>query len=141
MKVIETELKKYILDSYSSEHGSIYLFKNLVITEINEGEHVTVGNNLEQIAMIARFYGKDKPFGYISNRINSFSVEAIEYSKFTSLLNNMKIFASVIYHKNNILSIEMEKKFCEIPYETYDNLLESYKKIDTLITNSMKVNI
>jgi len=66
MKVLETILKEYIIDSYKNEYGNIYLFKNLVITEINEGVHVNVANSLEQIAMISKFYGKEKPFGYIS---------------------------------------------------------------------------
>jgi len=40
----------------------------------------------------------------------------------------------------HILSIEMEKKFCEIPYKTYNNLLESYNEINSLITNDIKIN-
>lgn len=141
MSVLETSLKKHIKKSFNSNIGTIYLFENIVVSEINEGVHLTVESSLEYIKLISKFFSNKKPFGYISNRINSFSVEAIDYKKFTNLLENMKVFSAVNHNENNILNVDIEKKFCDIPYKTYDCIIQSYKEIDYLITSYKKENL
>ena len=54
--------------------GRLYLFDNYIITEFNEGINITF-ENFSEVSEIIKSHYKNEPFGFISNRINSYSMD------------------------------------------------------------------
>ncbi len=64
---------KELVDSIEVKIGKLYFFQNYVVTEFNEGVHITFENFSETGRLIKSFY-KDEEFGVITNRTNSYSL-------------------------------------------------------------------
>ncbi len=60
------------------EFGTVTFFKNIQIAELNEGILFDIPKNQELLAL-ARERFNNQPYGYISNRVNSYSVNPIIY--------------------------------------------------------------
>ena len=61
--------------------GNVYFCKKFFISEFNDGIHLD-WNKVEQvITELFKFYDKNVKLGYISNRINSYSVDPHYWDK------------------------------------------------------------
>jgi len=137
MKLIDSNLKDEVLKSYNFALGNLYLMENVAISEINEGRHMSVNSADDYLYALSEFYGEEKKFGYISNRINSFSVEALDFRKFTDILKNLKVFYTVAYKHQDEINVDIEKKFCNIPYKGWSSLNEAYDHLNEYIKNKV----
>ena len=72
---------------------TIDIYSNYVISRINEGFHLTPDKN-RILEDIANDYFKNKPFAYITHRINSYPVDP-SISEPTSKLKNLTRLAVV----------------------------------------------
>lgn len=100
--------------------GKIYIHNNYMIAEVNEGE--TVSQFKYKIVIeAAKTYYKDKPFIYISNRINSYAVDPIVYKK-TSEIENLVGFAIVSKNRIALRNTEIESLFSSKPLELFTHL-------------------
>ena len=140
MKIINSELSDKIIEQHSVKLGQFYFLKDLVVAEINDGEHIDFESSQNYLKLINKFYGTEKPFGYICNRINYFSISPLDYPKFIKEMPNLSIFG--IVHNNHFdrMNYEVEKRFCIKPYKSYNDLNLAYKKVKSFIEN-LKVNI
>ena len=73
MKIIGKKLR----DTYAFEKGKLYLYDDLIVGEINEGEHVSVDMMLSFFEFFHENY--KLPFGYISLRTHSYSIDPQVY--------------------------------------------------------------
>lgn len=130
MKLINSTLSKSILKTYKIEVGEFHFFQNMVIAEINEGIHMDFEKSKEHIQLIQRFYGNRKPFGYVCNRVNTFSVSPLDYIKFNNALGNLEIYG--IIHSNHFdkLNFDVEKRFCNKPFLAFNDVESAYKNIN-----------
>lgn len=64
--------------------GSVYLFDNYIVTEFNEGVDVNFDNFQEVTDIIKNHFGH-RPFGFIANRSNSYSIDLTDSLKFNNL--------------------------------------------------------
>lgn len=136
MKTIESNLRPGIVESYNFKIGNLYLFENIAISEIHEGKHLTLEAIDDYLIAISEFYGNKKSFGYISNRINSFSIEAIQFPKFVNVLKNLKTFSTIVYKNINVMTVDIEKQFCPIPYEKSNSLYDAFISINKKILSA-----
>ena len=67
-----------MLKSLKYPFCTIDIYSNYIISRINEGFHLTPDKN-RVLEDIANDYFKDKPFVYITHRINSYSVDPSIY--------------------------------------------------------------
>ncbi|SFZ94345.1 hypothetical protein SAMN05428642_104103 [Flaviramulus basaltis] len=100
--------------------GTFYIYNDYLIVEANEGETVTVESN-DILVDIADTYYSGKEFVYITNRINSYSVDPAVYSK-TSLITNLVGFAVVATNYISLSNAEIEKLFLSKPFESFTEL-------------------
>ncbi|WGD34447.1 hypothetical protein [Olleya sp. YS] len=92
---------------------------NYVISTINEGVIFgKVESRLQSSEILDVF--NDKPFVYISNRINSYSVDPTIYIE-SSQICNLSGFAAVIGEFSN-RNVEVERLFLNKPFESFSNL-------------------
>lgn len=135
MKIINSEISKKIIEYHSIGLGQFYFLKNMVVAEINEGVHIDFKVSQEFIKLIIKFYGTDKPFGYICNRVNNFSISPLDFVKFNSAVPNLTIYG--IVHNNHFdrMNFEIEKRFCNKPYNSYTDLYSAYNQVGIFIKN------
>jgi len=123
--VTETALNDEIIEIYKHDIGVLYFFENRVISEINEGEHVSIPKAKRLVEAINLFFDGNKSYGYISNRINDFSVSPLDFSNFKLFLKNINSYSRVTYNNYRNESMNLEKRFCKIPYKEFSSLIDA----------------
>jgi hypothetical protein len=91
------------------EFGSVTFLDNIQIAELNEGILFDTPQNQELIDLAREQYN-DEPYGYISNRVNSYSVNPIIYMEAANISN---LVAIAIVSNNPIVgkNAQIEKQF------------------------------
>ena len=92
--------------------GNFYFFEKFVISEINEGVHF----DWEKVQLIMKvafqFYNENFKIAYISNRVNSYSMEPQTWMKFKKNGLNFIVAAAIIVYDEISLEIAtLEKSF------------------------------
>ena len=110
---------------------TIDIYSNYVISRINEGFHLTPDKN-RILEDIANDYFKDKPFVYITHRINSYSVDPSIYLQTSKVKNlaGMAVVAEAPLSKGNA---EVEKLFLKKPFEIFTDLNDAIEWVKSLI--------
>lgn len=125
MQLDQSIFKDKILKVLPVKTGVLYFFKNIVCIEVNEGIHLNLELSKEIFEPINTFYRDVDAIGFLSNRINDFSIEAIDYPKFFEALPKIKLFSVVYYTINNRYNIDIEKQFIEnVSFKGFNNLKE-----------------
>ncbi|UOB17232.1 hypothetical protein [Abyssalbus ytuae] len=92
------------------EFGTLEIFNDYAIGEINEGIDFKCEQN-EKIISVCKKYFKDRPFGYISNRTTSFSIDPSIYNQLRNNLKNLVAIAVIAKNPAQILSTNVEQIF------------------------------
>jgi hypothetical protein len=101
---------------------TLSFFDNYVISVINEGEHVDYTLNKILIKKIEKRF--NKPFIYITNRINSYSVDPNIYPR-TTEVKNLAGFAVVSKAHMAKVNAQIEQMFFGKPFEIFSELEEA----------------
>ena len=138
MNIKETKLINCVEAINNANLGSLYFYDNVVVSEINEDAHVSLDVGEEHMELIQNHFG-DKPFIYLSNRVNEFSTNAIDFEKFCNIFPNMKAFLTVYYNQFTYKSLFFEKQFCKTPYFDFKNLTEAYNYVSLYLLNQLNM--
>jgi len=131
---------KQLIDTYTFEWGKLYLYNDLAIGEINQGVHVTA----ETLLSFFEFFQENYkiPFGYISHRINSYSIDPQVY-KMLPKNSLLKGIAVVSDQKFSSLNARVEKNFYNGRYELFTTIDAAVNWLDTIVVhenNNMDVS-
>lgn len=124
------ENKKYKLLTVNL--GRLYLFDNYIITEFNEGINITFENFSEVSEIIISHY-KNEPFGFISNRINSFSLDLNDAHLYNKTFPNLKAYAVVVYKPLTHRVFEIENHFFNFNREVFKNLEKATEWVENTL--------
>ncbi|MBT0608728.1 hypothetical protein [Aequorivita echinoideorum] len=113
------------------EFGELNVFKNFVIAIMNEGTTVLPKHN-DVLRDIADRYFENRPFGYITYRKNSYSVDPLVYIQ-TSQIENLIGFAVVSKEESKLANLEIEKYFLKKPLASFSSLDDAKDWINSLI--------
>ena len=91
--------------------GNFYLCDTFVISEINEGIHFDWDKILEVIGALLDYYGEDLKIAYISNRVDSYSIEPQLWYKFHKEFDFIIATATVAYNDRGYINASIEKQF------------------------------
>ena len=113
---MKIEESKYIGQEHKKVEmpfGNFYFFERFLVSEINQGVHFS-WNKVKKVAEIAsNYYGENNKIVYISNRVNSYSIEPQSWLKFDKEYNFFKASAIIAYDMKGGLSVVLEKLFSE----------------------------
>ena len=112
------------------ETCSLEFFENYVVSTIYEGVIFGKKESQVQTKEILEVF-KNKPFVYISNRINSYSVDPIIYLK-TSKIASLAGFA-IVSKSLSARNAEVESLFLNKPFEIFDTLEEAKSWANSLL--------
>lgn len=108
------------------EFGQVRIFQNILIAELNEGVLFNANNNSE-LLKIGNEVFKNRPYGYISLRKNSYAVDPLVYRE-AALAENLKAIAVVSENeliKLNAHSVERQFYKDSGSFEVFDSLEEA----------------
>lgn len=127
-----------VLKTIETDFAKLNFYERFVITEMNEG--IDLDENIVDVMIhfAVDFYG-DKPFGYISNRIHSYSVNPVIYFKI-SKIKNLAAFAVVSTRMIVSYNVKIEKAFITKPFELFDNLDEAVNWVTQLVNKHQDYN-
>lgn len=111
--------------------GQMTIYNNYVVTIMKEGITVTPDYN-QDLVRVTNTYFKNKPFVYITHRINSYAVDPKIYIE-TSKIINLKGFAVVSEDFKARVNAQIEKLFFNKPYETFSSLEEAFAWANHLV--------
>ncbi|ALJ03935.1 hypothetical protein APS56_01670 [Pseudalgibacter alginicilyticus] len=115
---MEFEKSKYskILNYYKIEKpfGNFYLCEHFFIAELSEGIHFD-WKMIENVSVdLIDYYGNKTSLGYISNRINSYSIDPHFWNKIDKKYGIFTNSAIVYYNEMMYMNATLEKQFSNI---------------------------
>jgi hypothetical protein len=113
-------------------YGDFYFCDKFVIVEIANEIHVD-WTALQRIAnYILNFYGNSKKIGYISNKVNSYSIDPTIWIKFDEEYDFIAGAAIICYTKIDYINATIEKSFSRKNLKPYESLETAVNWINTL---------
>ncbi|WP_375324035.1 STAS/SEC14 domain-containing protein [Flagellimonas sp. GZD32] len=135
MKSTSTK-KTVVVREYNLDIGTVQVYDDYMVASFDEGATVTLERTYQVIG-ISEIHFRDKEFGYISLRKNSYAIDPTVYN-YVRGLKNLKAFAIVSKKEIDMHNFKIEKMFYKKPMEffiEYDNALAWVKK---RLSNSKK---
>lgn len=136
MKITESNVSNQIVKSVQKKLGCIFFFNDIAVVEFNEGVHIDINNSSEIFNEINSYFGPDKPFGVIANRINSYSVNLLDAELFRAKVKNLSAYAIVSYNLAGRMNAEIESKFCLSENIIYSSIHEALSTVYNKVKNS-----
>jgi len=116
MSKIKTKLTVII----KTKDVTISVHKRVAIIEIAEGTSISYVNGHQTLKRLLSVIG-DKPWVYISNRVNSYSLDPNDYTHLNQI-STLKGIGVIQYEKSIKTALELEKMFIKNPFKTFDDL-------------------
>ncbi|WP_338733860.1 hypothetical protein [Mangrovimonas cancribranchiae] len=124
MKVLESPIAKHVEATYCLEIGDFHFFENYLIAEFKQGVCVSF-NDLKEVYDLLLDYYKGDTYGFISNRINSYSIDVIDMNRHFEKLNQISAYAIVTYNLNTKRVLAVEDYYFNLKRERFTSLLEA----------------
>jgi hypothetical protein len=110
MKFEVSEFSKLKHFKIEMPFGDFYLLETFFISEINEGIHFDWEMIKSIMIEVVQFYGENSKIGYISNRVNSYSMSPQTWDKVQKRYNMFIAGAIVSYNKMTFMNASLEKQ-------------------------------
>ena len=126
---IASSKKAIVVREYQLDIGNVQVFDNYMVSTFDEGATVTL-ERAYQIIGISEIHFRDRDFGYISLRKNSYAIDPTIYNYIRGL-ENLKAFAIVSKKEIDMHNFKIEKLFYKKNMEffiEYDNALTWVKR-------------
>ncbi|MBO0592588.1 STAS/SEC14 domain-containing protein [Cellulophaga sp. E16_2] len=121
---IEQSKKKIIVQEYHLETGTIQVYDDYMVATFDEGATITLERAYQMIG-IAEIHFREKNFGYISLRKNSYALDPNVYS-YIREIENLKAFAVVSVKEIDMHNFKIEKLF-------YKNSMKFFIEFDNAL--------
>lgn len=130
---------KQLRNVYNFKKGNLYLYNDLIIGEVHQGVHVSSETLISFFEFFLENYSE--PFGYISYRKNSYSIDPNIYSMLPEN-NLLKGIAIVSDQKFSSLNAKVEKGLYKGRFELFQTLDAAVNWLDTIVPlQNQNVNI
>ncbi|WP_036383598.1 hypothetical protein [Muricauda sp. MAR_2010_75] len=128
MRITSTK-KTIVVREYQLDIGTIQVFDDYMVATFDEGATVTLERAYQMIG-ISEIHFRNRNFGYISLRKNSYAVDPTIYNYLRGL-DNLKAFAIVSKKEIDMHNFKIEKLFYKKNMEffiEFENALAWVKK-------------
>ncbi|MBU2945254.1 STAS/SEC14 domain-containing protein [Zobellia uliginosa] len=109
--------KTIIVREYQLDVGKIQVYENYMVSLFDEGATLTL-ERVYQIIGISEIHFRDRNFGYISLRKNSYAVDPTIYT-YLRQLDNLKALAIVSVKEIDMHNFKIEKLFYKKPMKFF----------------------
>ncbi len=123
-----------LLDKFSNNFATVYLYKHFVVLEVNEGVIFSFHTGIMLLVKILKIYGV-KPWFIISNRARSYSIDPNDYHHLERV-PTLKGIAIVTNLAQARASAKLEVQFFKKPFEIFEDMETAYRWGLTLLSKS-----
>ncbi len=109
--------KKIIVREYELEIGKVQVFDDYMVAIFDEGATLTL-ERAYQIIGISEIHFRERNFGFISLRKNSYAIDPTIYT-YLKELENLKAFAIVSVKEIDMHNFKIEKLFYKKPMKFF----------------------
>ena len=120
-----------ILKTVDLDYTTLDFHENFVESKMKEGTVFSLEQIDNLIAVCSEYY-LDKPFVYISRRINNYNVNPTIYLQLVKV-PNLKGIAIVSDKASSLNMAQFEKQFSKIPFEIFLELKDAVKWAKTKV--------
>jgi len=111
MKVEDSKYINLEHEEITLPFGNFYFFENFIVSELHEGIHF----NWKRVKILSdimqNHYGEDPKLIYLSNRVNSYSIEPQSWLKFENKYPMFVATGIIAYDNRGGLSVVLERLF------------------------------
>lgn len=129
MKVLDSPLSKNVQATYCLDIGDFHFFNNFIVAEFKQGAFVSFSDFNEIYDLSLEFYNT-KPYGFISNRVNSYSINLLDIKDNKYKLEQLHAYAIVTYNHNAKRMLAIENYYFGIKRKSFNSLLEAAQWIN-----------
>ncbi|WP_179316874.1 hypothetical protein [Winogradskyella undariae] len=112
--------------------GVIYATKYFLLSELNEGIHVNYDIAGQIVSRFSEYIDKGAKVCYISNRLNSYSIEPQIWTEFNNEYDTFIASAIVSYTNLSYLNASLEKQFFNKSLKRCKSLVEAIEWVMNL---------
>ena len=124
--------------TYNLNIGDFYFYDKFIITEIHEGEIIGKEAFLKIFALVEKHFGTNKPYGLISHRVYSYSVNLSELLQISNQFKFLVANAIVAYSDISFKNFELEKRLLKFEGESFNNLKDAFEWTKLEVENISK---
>ncbi|MBP0902294.1 hypothetical protein ACFSKN_17405 [Mariniflexile gromovii] len=118
-------LSKFSHKKIQLSFGKFFICEDFVVAELNHELHVD-WSIIQKIAnMIIEHYGNTKKIGFISNKVNSYSIDPFVWVTFSKEYDFIEAAAIVWYNDAGFMSATLEKIFLKNSVKLCESLEEA----------------
>ena len=132
MKLENSIYAKLIIEKYTFDFGDLFFLPNVIVAEFKEGILFTYKDAEKFISTAEAFYRANKVY-YISNRINSYAVNPIDWIRINNKYKNLEAIGMVQYNSVGKRFLMIEKIFCSRPIKDFTSLDEAFNWVQKQI--------
>lgn len=129
MSIKESPIFKKVKVHEKVDIGDLYFFDDYVVGEFNEGIELNFKKFSQCTALIKLYFG-DGNFGFIANRINSYSIVLSDAHLFNDYFKNLKAYATVSYIAFSERITEVENHFFQFNKRDFSSLMEAVSWVE-----------
>lgn len=123
LKLEDSKYREHYLKKLDFEFGNFYIFDAYVVGEVAEGVHFNWDLAEKVINKVYDHFGSNEiKMAYVSNRVNSYSVQPKDWMEFFKQRHTIKCIAVIGYNKMGWMSVVLEKIFSNAPIKKFQNL-------------------
>ncbi|REE07906.1 hypothetical protein [Winogradskyella pacifica] len=119
---------------YKLKLGTVYIYSNFLVSEFDEGADITF-KNFDELAFIIKTHFEDRPFGFIANRKNSYSINLNDAKIFNETFKNLKAYAIIVYSNLTERIIEIESHFFKFNRKVFKDFENAIDWIENSLAN------
>lgn len=138
ISVKETELYHSVLKEFNYSFGNVFVFHGFVVSEFKHGINISWNNHAKyMVEDIACFLGSNgDEIIYISNRINSYSLVALDWQKFFKHQYALKGYYVVSKSQSSKLNLLIEQLFFRNKIKHFDSI---YAAVNWVRSDSLEI--
>jgi hypothetical protein len=121
---------------YDIKLGRVYLSANFMITEFREGVDINF-DNFDEVTAFIKLHFENRPFGFIADRTNSYSIDLKDSTKFNSSFPNLKAYAVVVYKTITERVFEIENHFFKFNRSSFKDLEHAIKWVEETLSTEV----
>ncbi|WP_425075355.1 hypothetical protein [Psychroserpens sp. S379A] len=141
MKITDSNVASQIVKQEQSEAGMLHFFNHIAVVEFYEGIHVDLNSAKKTIEDLMKYFGNQKPFGLVANRVNSYSISLLETAEVRSIFPNLVSYGVVSHNEAGRMNALVENSFCLSENISYDNLYEALDTVYKNVTNKLNFTL
>ena len=126
MTVLDSPLSKNVQATYCLDIGDFHFFDNFIVAEFKQGSYVSF-KDFQEIFDLSQEYFNGRPSGFISNRVNSYSINLLDITENREKLSLLSAYAIVTYSHNTKRMLAMEDYYSESKRERFNSLMDAVK--------------